>query len=89
MGNDDPGDGPASIDSHTEPASGSLGLAGNGAFTYTPDPGFEGDDSFTYRIVDQDGDLAYGHVSITVAAPPPGALTVVPLRTRSKDNTSK
>jgi hypothetical protein len=78
MDNDDPGDGPASIASNTLPANGSLSLAVNGVFTYTPDPGFEGDDDFTYRIVDQDGDLSNtASVAITVAsAPPPGTRTV-------------
>jgi hypothetical protein len=78
IANDDPGDGPANIDSHTLPANGSLGLAADGTFTYTPDTGFEGGDSFAYRIVDQDGDLSNtATVTITVAnAPPPGSLTV-------------
>ncbi len=62
MDNDDPGDGPASIESHTLPANGNLSLAADGGFTYTPNVGFEGTDGFTYRIVDQDGDLSnVGH----------------------------
>ncbi|MCU0988797.1 MAG: S8 family serine peptidase, partial [Xanthomonadales bacterium] len=78
MDNDDPGDAPASIESHSLPAHGSLSLAADGAFTYTPHAGFAGDDGFTYRIVDQDGDLSNtATVTITVAsAPPPGARTV-------------
>jgi hypothetical protein len=78
IANDDPGDGPASIDSNTQPAHGNLSLAADGAFTYTPDPGFEGDDGFTYRIVDQDGDLSNtASVTLRVAnAPPPGGATV-------------
>ena len=74
IANDDPGDGPASIDSHTLPANGSLGLAADGTFTYTPDPDFEGGDSFTYRIVDQDGDLsntATVAIEVTGTPPPP------------------
>ena len=81
MDNDDPGDGPASIDTHSSPASGSLNLGPDGAFTYQPDPGFEGDDSFTYRLIDQDGDLSNSAtvtISVTSAPPPPppGGLTV-------------
>jgi hypothetical protein len=78
MDNDDPGDGPASIESHSLPSNGSLSLAADGAFTYTPGPGFAGADGFTYRIVDQDGDLSNtATVAITVSnAPPPDALTV-------------
>ena len=34
------------------PASGTLSLAGDGGFTYTPDPDFWGEDSFTYRASD-------------------------------------
>jgi hypothetical protein len=79
MDNDDPGDGPASIASNTLPAHGSLSLAPDGAFTYTPNPGFEGDDGFTYRIADQDGDLS-NTASVTIAVtntpPPPAALIV-------------
>jgi hypothetical protein len=36
----------------TQPSYGSVVYNGNGTFTYTPDPGFSGDDSFTYRITD-------------------------------------
>jgi len=78
MDNDTPGDGTTSVDSHSDPASGSLILGGDGAFTYTPDPGFEGQDSFTYTLIDQDGDVSSpATVTITVASsPPPGTLTV-------------
>ena len=81
MDNDQPGDGTTTIESHTPPASGSLNLASDGAFTYQPDPGFEGNDSFTYRLIDQDGDLsntATVDISVTSAPPPPppGGLTV-------------
>ena len=36
----------------TPPANGSVTLNGNGAFTYTPDAGFSGSDSFTYQASD-------------------------------------
>ena len=32
------------------PANGSLALAADGSFTYTPSPGFTGSDAFTYRV---------------------------------------
>ncbi|MEZ6164170.1 MAG: Ig-like domain-containing protein [Phycisphaerales bacterium] len=41
---------------HTPPMHGSLSVAPDGSFTYTPDPGFEGTDSFNYRLVAQVGD---------------------------------
>jgi hypothetical protein len=81
MDNDDHGDMPASIDSHTLPANGDLILDPDGAFTYTPDTGFEGDDTFTYGIADVDGDLSNtANVTITVSGseppPPPGERSV-------------
>ena len=80
MSNDNPGDGPALIESNTLPSSGNLNLAPDGVFAYTPNPAFEGSDSFTYRIIDQDGDLSnFATVSITISGtppppPPPGTL---------------
>jgi len=79
MTNDNQGDGPAAIDNHSLPSSGSLNLnLSDGSFTYTPNPGFEGSDSFTYSLIDQDGDVSNtATVSITIASsPPPGILTV-------------
>jgi hypothetical protein len=88
MDNDDPGDGPATIESHSQPTSGGLSLAAEGAFTYMPNPGFEGEDGFTYRLVDQDGDLsntATVTLSVTSAEPPPPppeepSLTAMPFK---------
>jgi hypothetical protein len=79
IGNDDQGDGPASINSNSQPSNGNLNLASDGAFTYTPNAAFEGNDNFTYNIIDQDGDISNdATVSITVsgAPPPPGSLSV-------------
>jgi hypothetical protein len=36
----------------TEPAHGNLTVTGGGGFTYTPDPSFNGIDTFTYRATD-------------------------------------
>lgn len=41
-----------------EPQNGVLSMADNGTFTYTPNPGFFGVDSFIYRIIDGQGNLA-------------------------------
>jgi VCBS repeat-containing protein len=52
----------------TNVAHGTLSLNANGAFSYTPAPGYSGPDSFTYRAYDG---TAYSNtvtVSITVAA---------------------
>lgn len=48
------------------PTSGSLTLAADGSFTYTPNAAFVGTDSFTYRIDDGTGRTAGGLVTITV-----------------------
>jgi len=69
LGNDGDADGDALATSLVDgPASGSLALNGDGSFNYTPNTGFSGIDSFTYRA--HDGALYSGSatVSITVVA---------------------
>ena len=87
MDNDDPGDGPATIDSHSLPAHGGLTLGADGSFTYTPDGGYEGSDGFNYSIADQDGDISNtATVTITVSAggPPPAepSVTATPYKVK-------
>ncbi|BCY15228.1 Ig-like domain-containing protein [Actinoplanes sp. L3-i22] len=53
----------------TQPAHGRARLNADGSVTYTPDPGFTGQDRFTYEIVDADGNVAQGTIVVTV--PPP------------------
>lgn len=48
-------------------SSGSLALSTDGSFVYTPNPDFNGDDSFTYRANDGSLDSNVASVSITVA----------------------
>ncbi|MBT8054136.1 MAG: S8 family serine peptidase [Gammaproteobacteria bacterium] len=90
ISNDDPGDGPAGIAGNTVPANGTLDLAGDGGFTYTPDGGFTGTDSFTYSISDQDGDVSNtATVSITISgiAPPPSgdpSISLHPFKVKGK-----
>ena len=51
--NDTDADGDAiSVQSTTTPAHGSLIDNGNGSYTYTPDAGYLGQDSFTYVVTD-------------------------------------
>ena len=62
-------------------SNGSLSLNPDGTFTYTPDPNFNGTDSFTYRAVetpgaqvftvDQNNSAADVDVSVTIAAGTP------------------
>lgn len=48
------------------PAHGSLALNANGSFTYTPVPGYEGADSFTYRASDDVETSAVAMVDISI-----------------------
>jgi VCBS repeat-containing protein len=50
------------------PANGTLALAANGDFTYTPNADFNGIDSFEYQIDDGNGGTDVGLVTITVNA---------------------
>lgn len=43
---------PLSVINHTAPTNGTLSINANGSFTYTPDNGFFGKDTFTYTITD-------------------------------------
>uniref|UniRef100_UPI002FCDDD45 Ig-like domain-containing protein n=1 Tax=Massilia sp. S19_KUP03_FR1 TaxID=3025503 RepID=UPI002FCDDD45 len=52
----------------TGPAHGTVLIAADGSFTYTPDANYNGADSFTYRVVDADGGVATATVSLTIAA---------------------
>jgi hypothetical protein len=45
-------------------------MAGAGSVTYTPSPGFSGEDVFTYTISDGRGGTAVGEARVTVQPPP-------------------
>jgi len=49
-----------------EPDPGVLELCANGSFDYTPNPGFTGTDSFTYRVVDGSNTSNVATVTLTV-----------------------
>ena len=55
----------------TGTVNGTLMLSGNGSFSYSPNPGFSGDDSFTYQADDGTDTSNVATVTITVAPPPP------------------
>ena len=57
------------------PAKGSVVLAADGSFGYTPFAGATGSDSFAYRIVDETGRPAEGIVTLTIASGPSSAAT--------------
>jgi len=74
MVNDNQGDGPAIINNNSSPGHGNLSLGSNGAFTYTPEASYDGPDSFTYSIIDQDGDVsntATVTIAVNIPEPPP------------------
>ncbi|GAA1515108.1 LamG-like jellyroll fold domain-containing protein [Nocardioides humi] len=59
----------------TQPAHGELELAEDGSFSYTPDAGFTGTDTFTYRASDGTAQSGPTTVTITVQAAPDPAST--------------
>ncbi len=52
------------------PANGTVTLAEDGSFEYTPNPDFFGEDSFTYKASDGQAESNLAIVNITVAAAP-------------------
>jgi len=71
LGNDSDVDGnPLTAGLISNVSNGTLNLAADGSFTYTPAPGFVGTDSFTYRANDGQADSNLARVTITVTAPP-------------------
>ncbi|AMM18869.1 hypothetical protein AX769_00335 [Frondihabitans sp. PAMC 28766] len=53
-------------DPGTTASHGTVTLGGGGAFTYTPDTGFSGTDSFDYVVTDLSGDHTAGAVTVTI-----------------------
>ena len=75
LANDTDADGdPLSAVLVTGPANGSLALAADGSFTYTPDAGFNGSDSFTYTGYDgtEASNVATVTITVTEVNPPGG-----------------
>jgi hypothetical protein len=73
LGNDsDPLRSPLSAVQTSDTAHGRLTLHSDGSFSYLPNAGFVGTDSFTYRAktADQRTSVRFGTVTITVTAPP-------------------
>ncbi|MBE0489550.1 MAG: tandem-95 repeat protein [Halomonas sp.] len=75
----DPDGDPLTVGNVTQPSNGSVTLNPDGTLTYTPDEGFFGSDSFTYRA--SDGELLSDPATVMVTveqveAPPPGSTTL-------------
>lgn len=64
----DPAGNPLTAVKATDPASGTLTLNADGSFTYTPNAGFNGTDSFTYKANNGTTDSSAATVTITVKA---------------------
>lgn len=61
----------------TEPANGSATINPDGSFSYTPNAGFTGTDSFTYTLRDQDGNVSPpATVAVAVVETTPPQLTL-------------
>ena len=63
----DPGDA-LTLASAVAPASGALTVSATGAFTYTPNANFNGNDSFTARVTDSRGQTATATITLVLAA---------------------
>ena len=75
LANDTDGDGdPLTAVLDTDVASGTLTLNADGSFTYIPDAGFDGSDSFTYHANDGTDDSNVATVTITVLNTAPVAV---------------
>lgn len=59
----------ANVGVATATAHGSVTVAANGSFTYTPATDFVGTDSFTYQVSDGQGGVSSTTVTLTVAQP--------------------
>ncbi|GAB4267416.1 MAG: hypothetical protein Kow0092_20750 [Deferrisomatales bacterium] len=63
----DPDGDPLAVSDVSAPASGTVELLSGGAVRYRPDPGFSGEDGFTYTAEDGRGGVATAQVRVTVA----------------------
>ena len=73
----DAGDG-LDVTAVSDPPGGAAAVTGGGqTVTYTPDPGFSGEDAFTYTVTDDEGATDQATVRVTVRPPPNRAPTAV------------
>jgi hypothetical protein len=66
MTNDTAGDAPTVVTVWGPSTKGTVVGSADGGFTYTPDSGFSGTDTFIYTITDTNGDNASATVTVTV-----------------------
>ena len=66
LANDTPGNAPNVVTIETEPANGSVTLQADDTIQYSPKSDFFGEDSFTYRLTDTNGDSDVATVTVGV-----------------------
>lgn len=59
----------------TDPVHGTIMMLSNGIYTYMPDSGYVGTDSFVYRVIDNAGNTDTATVTVTVASTDSGTST--------------
>src|SRR6185295_14672931 len=69
----------------SQAANGSVTLAADGSFTYTPAANFNGSDSFTYKVSDGTADSNVATVTITVTAVNDAPVAVADAATTAED----
>ena len=67
LGNDDGKFDPSTVAVTTPPTGGTTTVNTDGSITYTPNPGFSGTDTFTYKVCDLAGQCTTATVTVTVA----------------------
>lgn len=70
----------------TQPTGGTVSLTGDGAFSYSPNAGFTGTDSFTYKASDGKAASNTATVTITVSAAPTADTVIVTSATWTRKN---
>lgn len=64
------------VTANTDPSNGTVSVDTDGTFTYIPNPGFSGQDTFTYTVCDSQGDCATTtvYINVVLANQPPIAV---------------
>lgn len=70
------------------PANGTLVIAPDGSFTYTPAEGFVGIDRFSYSVTDEQGGVSTGQISAAVEGASDGAAATVGLTPQGGEETA-
>jgi hypothetical protein len=79
LGNDfDPDGDPLSVDGFTYEGDGTLVLNDDGTFSFTPEQGYAGQDSFTYSAADPEDGAELGQATVTITISPLPVVAVPP-----------